>query len=199
VIWFVLKPMVYGIEHYAGLPMAQVMAEAQDLTVRMLIRVTGVLTLIAGADYLYQRFSYFKSLRMTKQEVKEEFKQSEGDPTIKGKQRQIRFQRARRRIAAMVPKADVVVTNPTHFAVAMQYDPKAMQAPKVVAKGADVLAHRIREIAREHDIPIVENPPLARALYAAVEEDQEIPSEHYRAVAEVISYVFKLKGKRLGG
>jgi flagellar biosynthetic protein FlhB len=190
--------MVYGIEHYAGLPMVQVMAEAQSLTVKMLVRVTAVLTLIAGADFFWQRFSYMKSLRMTKQEVKEEFKQSEGDPAIKGRQRQIRFQRARRRIAAMVPKADVVVTNPTHFAVAMQYDPKTMPAPKVLAKGADVLARRIREIAEEHDIPIVENPPLARALYAAVEEDQEIPPEHYRAVAEVISYVFKLKGKRLG-
>jgi flagellar biosynthetic protein FlhB len=134
-------------------------------------------------------------MRMTKQEVKEEYKQQEGDPIVKGRLRQMRFDKARRRMIQAVPRADVVVTNPTHFAVALKYDQQAMGAPVVLAKGADSLAMKIREIAKENDIPLVENPPLARALYATVEVDQEIPPEHYKAMAEVISYVFKLKNR----
>ncbi|MFM2045141.1 MAG: flagellar biosynthesis protein FlhB, partial [Pseudomonadota bacterium] len=127
------------------------------------------------------------------------FKQTEGDPLIKGKIRQLRMERSRNRMMAAVPEADVVVTNPTHYAVALKYDPLSMAAPKVLAMGVDHLAMRIREVATENGIPIVENPPLARALYAAADVDAEIPEEHYKAVAQVISYVFKLKKKQPGG
>ncbi|NUB29763.1 flagellar biosynthesis protein FlhB, partial [Azospirillum brasilense] len=136
-----------------------------------------------------------KKMRMTKQEVKDEHKQAEGDPHVKGRIRQLRFERARKRMMAAVPSADVVVTNPTHFAVALKYDSSTMGAPMVVAKGADAVAFKIREIAEENGVPVMENPPLARALYAACDIDEEVPSEHYRAVAEVITYVFKLKGR----
>jgi len=169
--------------------------ELYQLTLRLLLGVLIVVTILAFSDYAYQRLSFMRQMRMSKQEVKEELKQSEGDPKIKAKLRQIRVARARRRMMASVPKASVVITNPTHFAVALKYELGDAGAPKLVAKGTDLLAQRIREIAEEHDVPIVENPPLARALYASVEVDQEVPPEHYKAVAEIISYVFRLKGK----
>jgi len=136
-----------------------------------------------------------RRMRMSKQEIRDEMKQSEGDPLVKMKIRQIRMERGRKRMMAEVPKATVIVTNPTHYAVALHYDVEAMGAPTLVAKGVDLVAKRIRELATEHEVPIVENPPLARALYATVELDQEIPPEHYKAVAEVIGYVMKLKGQ----
>jgi flagellar biosynthetic protein FlhB len=136
-------------------------------------------------------------MRMTKQEVRDEGKQQEGDPHIKSKIRALRVERARRRMMQQVPKADVVVTNPTHYAVALKYEPERMNAPRLVAKGVDQVALRIRQIAEEHDVTVMENPPLARALYAGVELDQEIPEEHYRAVAQIISYVMKLRGRGL--
>jgi flagellar biosynthetic protein FlhB len=135
---------------------------------------------------------------MSKQEIRDEMKQTDGDPMIKSRLRQIRMERARRRMMAEVPKATVVVTNPTHFAVALRYEQGTMDAPTVVAKGADLVAARIRELATENEVPIVENPPLARALYATVDIDQPIPSEHYRAVAEIIGYVMRLKQKVRG-
>ena len=147
-------------------------------------------------DYLYQRFSFLKSMRMTKQEVKEEYRQSEGDPVQKQKLKQQRSERARRRMMSNVPKADVIITNPTHYAVALQYDSTKMAVPKVVAKGMDDVAARIRELAKEHRIMIVRNPPLARALYDTTEIDEEIPLAQYQAVAKIIGYVYKLKGKR---
>jgi flagellar biosynthesis protein FlhB len=125
-------------------------------------------------------------------EMKEEFRQSEGDPMVKGKLRQLRNSRMRKRIMAAVPKASLVITNPTHFAIALRYE-RGMNAPVCVAKGVDLMARRIREIAESHDIPVVENPPLARALYGTVEIDQEIPQEHYRAVAEIIGYLMRLR------
>jgi flagellar biosynthetic protein FlhB len=158
-------------------------------------RDAAVLAGLAVFDYGYQYFDFRKSMRMSKQELKEEYKQTEGDPFIKAKLKQIRQERARKRMMAAVPDASVVITNPTHFAVALKYELGAQGAPKCVAKGADLIAARIREIAQENDVPLVENPPLARALYASVEVDQEIPPEHYKAVAEVISYIFRLKGK----
>ena len=155
----------------------------------------GALTVIAIADYGYQRFAFLKQLRMTKQEIRDEYKETEGDPHVKGRIRRLRAERARKRMMAAVPNADVVITNPTHFAVALQYEMVTMPAPKVVAKGADLVALRIRALAESHDVPIVENPPLARALFAAVEVDEEIPPEHYEAVARIIGYVMRLKGK----
>jgi flagellar biosynthetic protein FlhB len=148
-------------------------------------------------DYLYQRHDFMQKMRMSKQEIKDEFKQTEGDPMVKGRLRQLREQKARQRMMQSVPEADVVITNPTHYAVALKYDAKEMNAPVMVAKGADMIAERIKEVARESKVPMIENPILARALFDSMEIDQAIPQEHYKAVAEVISYVFKLKGKRL--
>jgi len=165
------------------------------LAVKLLVGVLAVLTIIAGLDLLYQRLMHTKQMRMSRQEIRDELKQTEGDPMVRGRLRQIRRERAQKRMMAAVPEATVVVTNPTHFSVALKYELDDMAAPMVVAKGADHIAFRIREIARENDVPIVENPPLARVLYDGVEIGEEIPEEHYRAVAEVIGYVLKLKGK----
>jgi len=148
---------------------------------------------VSGSDrYFYQRRSWYERQRMSVQEMKEEFKQSEGNPEIKAKIKQMRRQKASKRMMANVPKASVVITNPTHYAIALQYD-RGMEAPVCLAKGVDAVALKIREVAGEHSIPIVENPPLARALHATVEIDEEIPTEHYKAVAEIIGYVMKLR------
>ena len=154
--------------------------------------VVAALAVVAIADYLFQYRSWFQRQKMSLKEIKEEFKQSEGDPHIKGRLRQIRMARMKKRMMAAVPKASVIITNPTHYSVALQYN-RGMSAPICVAKGVDHLAFKIREIAKKHDIPIVENVPLARALYATVEVDAEIPVEHYHAVAEVIGYVMRLR------
>jgi flagellar biosynthetic protein FlhB len=167
-----------------------------NLAVRMTIGVAIAMFFIALLDLLYQRFQYTKSLRMTQQEIKDEYKQSEGDPMIKQRLRRLRAERARNRMMSAVPTADVVITNPTHFAVALSYDTATMKAPTVVAKGQDLIALKIREVAEENNVPIVENPPLARALFASSELDEEIPITHYEAVAKVISYVYQLKGKK---
>lgn len=166
------------------------------LATRMTMGVAVAMFVIAILDTLYQRFQYFKGLRMTRQEIRDEYKQSEGDPVIKQRLRRLRMERAKNRMMSNVPKADVVITNPTHFAVALQYDAGTMKAPRVVAKGQDLVALRIRDIAREHAVPVVENPPLARALYASADIDEEIPAAHYEAVAKVISYVYQLKGRK---
>jgi flagellar biosynthetic protein FlhB len=154
-----------------------------------------VMIVLAVADYAYQRWQHEQSLKMTKQEVKDERKQSEGDPQIKARIRSLQRQAAYHRMVAEVPQADVVITNPTHLAVALRFDPAAMAAPRVVAKGADHIAARIREIAREHGVPLVENPTLAQALYKTADVGDTIPVELYRAVAEVLAYVYRLKGK----
>jgi len=165
------------------------------LLFKVLIAALSAMAVIAGADYLLQRFQFLKRNRMSRQEIKEEFRQTEGDPMIKARIRQIRQERAKKRMIAAVPEATVVITNPTHFAVALKYESGKMAAPICVAKGVDTLALRIREVAKEHDVPVVENPPLARALHAAVEVDEAIPPEHYKAVAQVIGYVMRLTGK----
>jgi flagellar biosynthetic protein FlhB len=160
------------------------------------IRMIMALLILAVLDYIYQRWEYRKSLRMSKKEVRDEFKQQEGDPLIKNKIRQRQRQMAMRRMMQDVPKADVIITNPTHFAVALQYDASQMSSPKVLAKGEDFLAAKIREIATENDVPIVENPPLARALYKAVDIGEFIPADLYQAVAEVLAFVYRLREKR---
>ncbi len=172
-----------------------ILPRLRELALMMLAGVLAVMTLIAAADFLFQRHRHVQGLRMTKQEVKDEQKQSEGDPVVKQRLRQIRMERARRRMIAAVPEADVVVTNPTHYSVALKYDAERMAAPVLVAKGMDALALKIREIAEQHDVAIVANPPLARALHATVELDQEIPVAHYKAVAEIIGYVMRQKSK----
>jgi flagellar biosynthetic protein FlhB len=164
----------------------------KSLTLQLLGAVIVMLALVAIADYLFQYRQWFERQKMSLREMKEEFKQSEGDPHIKARIRQLRHVRMKKRMMAAVPKASVIITNPTHYSVALSYE-RGMSAPVCVAKGVDNIALKIREIAREHDIPVVENVPLARALYAAVEIDDEIPVEHYHAVAEIIGYVMGLK------
>lgn len=169
-----------------------ILPETQELSLQLLGAVLAVMTIIAGLDLFYQRHKWFEKQKMTVQEIKDEYKQTEGDPMVKGKIRQIRMERSRKRMMAAVPDATVVVTNPTHYAVALKYE-NGMPAPLCVAKGTDATALKIREIATEHEIPIIENPPLARSLYAQVDIDTEIPEEHYRAVAEVIGYVMRMR------
>lgn len=174
---------------------ATMLEYTQSITRKVLTAICIFLFLLSIVDYLYQRFTLLKSLRMTKHEVKEEYRQQEGDPHVKQRLRQIRRDRAKSRMMANVPKADVIVTNPTHYAIALKYDAATMQAPVMLAKGADEVAARIREKAGEHKIPIIRNPPLARILYETTDIDEEIPIEHYQAVAKIIGYVYRLKGK----
>jgi flagellar biosynthetic protein FlhB len=162
---------------------------------KMLIASLIVLAAIAALDYFYQRQRFLARHRMTRQELKDEIKQSEGDPTVKARIRQIRLERSKKRMIAAVPGANVVIVNPTHYAVALKYESGKMAAPVCVAKGMDHLALTIRKVAEENDVPIVENPPLARALYAAVDLDEPIPPEHYKAVAQIIGYVMRLANK----
>jgi len=168
-----------------------------------MIKITGyflftillIIIIFAIIDYYFTRFFYFKSLRMSKQEIKDEFKNMEGDPQVKSRIRQIQMRMSQKRMIADVPEADVVITNPTHYAVAMKYDSLKDSAPRVIAKGIDFLAIKIKDIARENDIPIIENPALARALYAQIEVDEVVPSEFYKAVADIFSYIYELKNK----
>lgn len=162
---------------------------------RLIGGVSLALFIVAAIDFGYQKFRYHKSLMMTKQEVKEEHKQKEGDPLLKARIRSMQREAARKRMMQDVPKADVIVTNPTHIAVALKYDVEKMAAPKVIAKGADLLAQRIKEVAKKNGIPLVENVPLARALHKSVKVGKTVPRGLYQAVAEVLAYVYRLKGK----
>lgn len=195
IAWVIIVPKIDTLTQMPDLTPLQVMALIQDTIVRLLFWILLAYAVVAAGDLLYQRFSYKKRMRMTKQQVKEEKKDEDGDPAIKSKQRSIRMRRAYQRMLTAVPKSTVVITNPTHYAVALHYDMETMNAPLLVAKGVDFMAQRIRDLATENDVPIIENPPLARALYASVELEQPVPQEHYKAVAEVIGYVFKLKKK----
>jgi len=188
-------PMLQDIQLLPQINFLYSLDKIHEIAILLASGTVAVMTVIAGLDFVYQKYKFTKEMRMTKQEVKDEQKQSEGDPAVKGRIRQIRMDRARQRMMDAVPDADVVITNPTHYSVALKYDMEVMAAPKLVAKGVDHLAFRIREMAEELDIPLVENPPLARALYAAVEIDEEIPADHFQAVAEVIGYVMRLRGQ----
>jgi flagellar biosynthetic protein FlhB len=191
--YYLLRPEMDGLERFYDFDMATLLAVLNTLTVRLIVGVLAVLAAIAVFDVSYTRISRHRKLRMSREELRDEHKESEGDPLVKGRLRQIRMERARRRMMQEVPKANVIITNPTHYAVALRYEQASMGAPKVVAKGTDLVARRIRELGEEHNIPIVSNPPLARALYATVELDQEVPPEHYKAVAEIIGYVMRLR------
>ena len=191
----VLWPEFQDLALVSSQPIAHMMERVYWIALKLVAAVVGIMIVVAGLDFAFQRYSFMKEQRMTKQDVKEEAKQQEGDPIVKGRIRQIRMERARRRMMAAVPRADVVVTNPTHYAVALEYNTDTMAAPTVIAKGSDNVAMRIREVAEENEVPIVENPPVARALHATCEIDQEVPPEHYKAVAGIISYVYKLKNR----
>lgn len=180
-------------------PLQQAIGHAVQISGKALLVISAGLLIIAGIDVPYQLWQYAKQMRMSREEIREEYKESEGSPEVKGRIRQMQQQLARQRMMQDVPKADVVVTNPTHFAVALKYDEKRMRAPIVVAKGADVIAAKIREVAGEHAVPIFEAPPLARVLYRNVDIGEEIPATLYVAVAQILTYVFQIRvAKRAG-
>ncbi|MCW2308340.1 flagellar biosynthesis protein FlhB [Rhodobium gokarnense] len=172
-----------------------ILAILRELVLKLLGAIIAAMTVIAALDFMWQRQRWHEKQKMTLREIKDEYKQTEGDPAVKAKIRQLRNERSRRRMMAKVPEATVVITNPTHFAVALQYE-RGMNAPLCVAKGTDAVALRIRAVAKEHDVPTIENPPLARTLYAAVDIDEEIPEAQYRAVAEVIGYIMRQKSSK---
>jgi len=188
----VLWPERHRLESMVRFDPAAILGATTGLTLQLMGAVVAMLAVVAIADYFFQYRQWYQRQKMSLQEMKEEFKQSEGDPHIKGRIRQLRHARMKKRMMAAVPKASVIITNPTHYAVALSYE-RGMPAPICVAKGIDTIALKIREIAKAHDIPIVENVPLARALHATVEIDHEIPVEHYHAVAQIIGYVMGLK------
>lgn len=192
VMVMVLWPERHRLDAMVRIDPAGITTAIRTLSLDLLGTVVAVLAIVAAGDYFFQYRRWFEKQKMSLREMKEEFKQTEGDPHVKGRLRQLRHARARKRMMAAVPQASVVITNPTHFAVALKYE-RGMQAPVCVAKGADLIALKIREVAKEHAIPIVENPPLARALHATVKVDDEIPVEHYQAVAEIIGYVMRLR------
>jgi flagellar biosynthetic protein FlhB len=194
-IWTQLWPARGILEGILSQSPAAVVGDMSHLLFKVLTAALGALFVIAALDYILQYSRFMKRNRMTKQEIKEEYRQNEGDPAIKAKVRQIRHERAKKRMMAAVPGATVVIMNPTHYAVALKYESGKTEAPICVAKGIDALALRIRAVAEENDVAVVENAPLARALHAAVEVDEAVPPEHYKAVAQVIGYVMRLNGQ----
>ena len=199
ITWLVMKPHSREFELLAAMSPAAMLPFAVDIIRSLFIAVLALLGVTSGADFLWQRIRFAEKMKMSREELKEDFKQSEGDPHVKAKLRQIRMERSRRRMMQNVPKATVVITNPTHYAVALRYVQGETAAPLCVAKGVDALALKIREIAGEHEVPILEAPPLARALYATVEVDETIPREHFEAVAKVIGFVMnpRNRGKQM--
>lgn len=195
VAYFTLAPQVPHLGGFALLGLERGLVATGRMTWTVVSRTVGALFLVAAVDYFYQRAEYEQSLRMTREEVRQELKETDGDPQLRGRIRQRQREMARRRMMAAVPKADVVVTNPEHYACALVYRPAEMAAPRLVAKGQGHLALRIKELARQHRVPVVENRPLARAIYAAVEVDQPVPPALYQAVAEVLAFVYRLQGK----
>jgi flagellar biosynthetic protein FlhB len=196
VMYMVLMPERGRLDALVRLDPIKMIDVSWALTLKLLGAVLAVYAFVAVLDLVYQRFTWRQKLKMTREEMKQEFKETEGSPEIKARIRKVRMEMLKRRMMSNVPKASLIVTNPTHYAIALRYE-AGMNAPICLAKGVDSLALRIREIGGEHDIPIIENPPLARALHATVEIDEEIPEEHYKAVAEVIGYVMRLRRQRL--
>ncbi len=197
VTYMVLKNEITIIPMLVNYSVAQIMGYVGVVLLKLLTAVVAFMAGVAGLDYMFQRWELEKSMMMTRQEIKDELKSREGDPMIRARIRRSQREMAQRRMMAEVPKADVVVTNPTHIAVAIRYDMQTMAAPKIVAMGAGYIAEKIKEIARKHNIPLVENKPLARTIFKTLKIGHSIPRELYTAVAEVLSYVFKLKKKGL--
>lgn len=193
VVWVFLRNQASTVIGLGTVPQDEAGRVAGDLIWQLCVRACSVILVIASIDYIYQRQQFEKSIRMTKQEVKEEFKRSEGDPQIRAAIKQRQREMSRRRMMQDVPTADVVITNPTHYAVALKYDSHKMAAPVVVAKGQRLVAQRIKDIARKHHVPLVENKPVARALFASAEIGNPVPMELYQAVAEILAFVYRLK------
>jgi flagellar biosynthetic protein FlhB len=194
---YAVWPEATAISEAGRLDPSGLLAMTQAIAGRLLLAAVVVVGVIAGMDFIYQRWSFMQRMRMSRQDVKDEVKQQEGDPHVRARLRQIRLERSRKRMMQNVPKSTVVITNPTHYSVALRYDPEKDAAPVCMAKGADEVALRIRELAKEHNIPIVENVPLARALFASVEIEENVPREHFEAVAKVIGFVMNTaKGRK---
>ena len=194
---YAVWPEATAISESGRLDPAGLLTFTQVIAGRLLLAAIIVVGLIAGGDFIYQRWTFMQRMRMSRRDVRDEVKQQEGDPHIRARLRQIRLERSRKRMMQNVPKSSVIITNPTHYSVALRYDPEKDAAPICMAKGADEVALRIREIAKEHNIPIVENVPLARALFASVEVEESVPREHFEAVAKVIGFVMNTaKGRR---
>ena len=191
--WQVIRDNMTMYPRLILMDVRQIFYWATMISFKILIRVSILMVFVAMADYIFQKYQYKQQLKMTKQEVKDEYKEMEGDPTTKRRIRQVQLNMARKRMMADVPNADVIITNPTHYAAALSYKMDSMDAPKLIAKGANLLAQRIKDIAREHDIAIVENKTLARALYKTVKVGNYIPYDLYKAVAEILAYVFKAR------
>jgi len=200
IIGLVVYSTIWGqideIVKLGRVPLTEVFSVVADITLSLGLKIGGLLIVIAFIDFMYQKYEYNKNLRMSKQDIKDEFKKSEGDPLIKGKIKEKQRRMAMMRMMQDIPKADVIITNPTHYAVALKYDDKQMEAPTVIAKGTDFVALKIREKAKEHGITVMENRPLARALYAQVDIGKSIPADLFQAVAEVLAFVYKTKGKK---
>jgi flagellar biosynthesis protein FlhB len=179
----------------SSLPIENLFTYAAGVTINLGLKICAVLICLAIFDFMYQKYEHAKNLRMSKQDIKDEYKKTEGDPLIKGKIREKQRRMAMQRMMQEIPNADVVITNPTHFAVAIRYDSKEMEAPLVIAKGQDYVALKIKELAKKHDIILMENKPLARALFAKVEIGQHVPNDLFQAVAEVLAYVYRIKRK----
>jgi flagellar biosynthetic protein FlhB len=199
IAWFIVSPHAREFELLPALEPMAILPMAADMTRGLFFGVLAFLALVAGFDWFWQRYRFTQRMRMTKEELKEDFKQAEGDPRIKARIRQLRNERARRRMMQQVPKATVVVMNPTHYAVALRYEAGETPAPICVAKGMDSVALRIREVAESHRVPVIEDAPLARALYATVEIDESIPRQHYDAVAKIIGFILQTARTRRGG
>ncbi len=195
VAWAYVEGRLPALASLPLLPMVQAMTVAGQFMLELTLWILAVLLVLGLADFLYQKWQHTTDLKMTKEEVKDERRSMEGDPAVKGRRYKLMRELAMQRVSAAVPKADVIVTNPTHYAVAIQYDQATMKAPRVVAKGVDHMAVRIRHLALIHKVPIVERPPLARALYAGVEVGQEVSTEFYQAIAELLAYVYRLESK----
>jgi flagellar biosynthesis protein FlhB len=196
IAYFSLRGEIPGILSLPNQPLGDILELMGKVFLKLAFNITVFLLIISIFDYMWQRHQYMKKLKMSKQDIKDEFKQAEGDPQVKGKQKKIQFQWAMRRMMAEVPQADVVITNPTHYAVAIKYEFKKMASPQLVAKGQNLVAQRIKEIAKENNVPVVENPPVARAVFAAVEIGEFIPENLFKPIAEILAYIYKLKGKR---
>jgi len=194
--WWILKPHLSEMERLATVDPAAILPFLADILRRLVFAVLALLLVITGADWFVQKQRFMARLRMSKEELKEEFKNTEGDPHVKARQKQLRAERARRRMMQAVPKATLVVMNPTHYAVALKYVQGEDDAPLCVAKGMDAIALKIRDVAEEAGVPVIEDPPLARALYAAVEIDDVIPPAHYEAVAKIIGFILKRSRRR---
>lgn len=194
-VYWLVKDEIQVLPRLSDLSIEQIMTYTGTLTVKLLAGLGVFMAVIAAADYFFQRYDLEKQMRMSKQEVKEEHKSREGDPMIKARIRRIQREMANKRMMKDVPKADVIVTNPTHIACALMYDPETMAAPKLVAKGSGFIAERIKEVARENGIPVMENKPLARAIFKTLKIGHTVPRELFTAVAQVLSYVYRLKRK----